>query len=80
MLQGSAGAAGVKAQVLALSATYGDLDGANNHAYATVFAQVYASLTADQTARLSALRKSIMSGTYADGTAFDFSSSTTSYL
>ena len=50
------------------------------NAYATVFAQVYASLTADQTARLSALRKSIMSGTYADGTAFDFSSSTTSYL
>jgi hypothetical protein len=80
LLQGTAAAQSVKTQVLALSATYGDLDGANNHAYASVFAQVYASLSADQKTRLAALRKSIMSGTYADGTPFDFSTNTTSYL
>lgn len=70
----------VKSQVLALSATYGELDGANNHAYATTFAQVYQTLTAAQKAQMAALRKSIMSGTYADGTAFDFSTSAMPYL
>jgi hypothetical protein len=80
LLQGTAAAQSVKSQVLALSAIYGDLDGENNHAYASVFAQVYASLSADQKTRLAALRKSIMSGTYADGTPFDFSTHTTSYL
>ena len=75
-----AAAPSVQSQVLALSGTYGELDGANNHAYATVFAQVYATLSLDQTTRLAALRKSIMSGTYADGTAFDYSAGTTSYL
>ena len=48
--------------------------------YATVFAQVYETLTADQKTRLAALRKSIMSGTYADGTPFDFSVCTTPFL
>jgi len=80
LLQSTAAAQEVKDQVLALSAVYGELDGANNHAYATVFAQVYQSLSADQKTRLATLRKSIMSGTYADGTAFDFSTSATSYL
>lgn len=80
LLQGTVAAQSVKTQVLALSATYGDLDGANNHAYASVFAQVYASLSPDQKMRLAALRKSIMSGTYADGTPFDSSTKTTSYL
>ncbi len=70
----------IKAQVLALSATYGELDGANNHAYATTFAKVYQTLTDAQKTKMAALRKSIMSGTYADGTAFDFSTSTTPYL
>jgi hypothetical protein len=80
LLAGTASADAVKAEVLRLSATYGELDGENNHAYATVFAQVYRTLTADQKTRLDALRKSIMSGTYADGTRFDFSSSTTYFL
>jgi hypothetical protein len=70
----------VKSQVLALSQTYGNLDGENNYYYATVFANVYATLTAGQKADLMALRKSIMSGTYADGTPFDYSVCTTPFL
>jgi hypothetical protein len=75
-----ASAESIKAQVLALSATYGELDGANNHAYATTFAQVHKTLSDDQKTRLAALRKGILSGTYADGTKFDFSVATTPYL
>ncbi len=70
----------VRTQVLALSGTYGDLDGENNYHYATVFAQVYAALTTVQKDKLATLRKSIMSGTYSDGTPFDFSVCTTPYL
>jgi len=70
----------IKARVLALSAIYGDLDGENNHAYATVFAQVYKTLTAAQKTKLMDLRKSIMSGKYADGTAFDFTVCSTPFL
>ena len=70
----------VKTQVLNLSATYGELDGANNYYYATKFAQVYQSLSTDQKTKLTALRKSMMSGTYADGTAFDFTIATTPFL
>ncbi len=62
----------VQAQVLALSAHYGELDGEDNYAYATVFAQVYATLTSDQRARLAELRRSILAGTYSDGAPFDF--------
>jgi hypothetical protein len=80
LLAPATSASAVKARVLELSGIYGDLDGENNHAYATVFAQVYRTLGADQKARLAALRKSIMSGTYSDGTAFDFSVSSTYYL
>jgi phosphatidylethanolamine-binding protein (PEBP) family uncharacterized protein len=70
----------VKAQVLDLSGTYGDLDGENNYNYATVFAQVYKTLTTSQKSKLATLRQDIMSGTYSDGTAFDFSVCTTPYL
>ena len=70
----------VKAQVLALSETYGNLDGENNYNYAKVMAQVYAALTTDQKTKLAALRKSIMSGTYSDGTPFDFTTKSDSYL
>jgi hypothetical protein len=80
LLQSGTDAAAVRTKVLELSALYGELDGANNHAYATVFAQVNRTLTAEQRSRLAALRKSIMSGTYADGTTFDFSSASTPYL
>jgi len=80
LLHASTSADAVKTQVLALSGTYGELDGANNYAYATTFAQVYQTLSADQTTRLAALRKSMMSGKYADGTAFDFSLASTPFL
>lgn len=80
LLTASTDRAAVRTQVLSLSGTYGDLDGANNHAYASVFAQVYKTLSPDQKTQLQSLRKSIMSGTYADGTSFDYSVSTTYYL
>jgi hypothetical protein len=80
LLASTAGSDGVRAQVLALSATYGELDGENNWAYATVFAQLDRTLSADQKARLAALRKSIMSGTYADGKSFDYSLCSTPFL
>jgi hypothetical protein len=70
----------VHAQVLDLSGTYGDLDGEDNYHYATVFSQVYSTLTSSQKTKLMDLRKSIMSGTYAGGTPFDFTVSTTYYL
>ncbi|MFZ4617862.1 MAG: hypothetical protein ACOYM2_16905 [Rectinemataceae bacterium] len=70
----------VKAQVLELSTTYGELDGENNYHYAVAFAQVYQSLTEAQKAKLAELRKSIMAGTYADGSAFDFTMCTTPFL
>ncbi len=70
----------IKAQVLALSETYGALDGENNYAYATVFTQVYHSLSVDQKTKLAALRKSILSGTYVDGAPFDYTVCTTPFL
>lgn len=76
----TAGSASVNAQVLTLSGTYGELDGENNYNYARIFAQLYASMTADQKAKLMALRQSIMSGAYADGTPFDFTLCTTPFL
>ena len=80
LLTSTASSDSVKTQVLALSGTYGDLDGENNYNYATVFAQVYKTLTTAQKAKLADLRKSIMSGTYSDGTPFDFSVCTTPFL
>jgi len=70
----------VKAQVLALSGTYGELDGENNYNYATVMANVYKTLTTAQKDKLMALRASIMAGKYADGTSFDFTYTATPYL
>jgi hypothetical protein len=67
-------------RVLELSETYGDLDGENNYEYATVFARVYRSLSSAQRRELAGLRKSIMSGTYEDGTPFDYSVCTAPYL
>ena len=80
LLDTATSAAAVQTQVLALSATYGELDGANNYAYASTFFQVYNTLSVDQKTKLAALRKSMMSGKYADGTAFDFSLATTPFL
>ena len=70
----------VQSQVLTLSGIYGDLDGENNYNYATVFAQVYNTLTAGQKTNLAALRQSIMSGTYSNGTPFDYTTCTTPFL
>jgi len=70
----------IQARVLALSGRYGDLDGENNYNYATAFAQVYATLSAAQKAQLAGLRQSILTGTYADGTPFDFTTCLTYYL
>jgi len=70
----------IRTQVLALSETYGELDGENNYYYAKVMAGVYQSLTSTQRAKLTDLRKSIMSGTYTDGTPFDFATTSNSYL
>ena len=73
-------AAAVLPKVLALSATYGELDGANSYHYAKAFAQVRSSLTSAQLTRLTALRTRILSGTYADGTTFNFTTATAPYL
>ena len=70
----------VKATVLARSGEYGELDGENNYHYATAFAQLRASLSAAQLTRLAELRHSIMAGTYADGTPFDFTTCDTPFL
>ena len=45
----------VQAQVLALSSVYGDLDGEDNYYYATVLAEVYHSMTADQKNKIMTL-------------------------
>jgi PKD repeat protein len=83
------GMASIKSQVLALSGTYGDLDGENNYNYAKVFAEVYQSLTQAQKDTLRAKYVTIMQGQYLDpvtglptGETFDFSdiSKTSLYL
>jgi hypothetical protein len=76
----AAALAAVKQTVLARSAAYGRLDGENNYHYASAFAALSASLSAAQKAKLMELRRSIMSGTYADGTAFDFTVCATPFL
>jgi len=80
LLTASPDTANIKAQVLALSETYGGLDGEDNYHYATVFAQIYKSMDVQQKSKLADLRKSIMSGTYSDGTPFDFTVCTTPFL
>ena len=72
--------AAVSAQVQASSTIYGELDGENNYNYATTFAALAKSLSAAQLAKLNELRHSILSGTYSDGTPFDFTTCTTPYL
>ena len=73
-------AAAVLPKVLALSASYGELDGENNYHYTKAFAQVRSSLTSAQLSKLMALRTSILSGSYADGTPFNFSTASAPYL
>lgn len=80
LMVSTSSSASVNEQVLALSKTYGDLDGEDNYNYATMFAAVNGTLTAAQQTQLAALRVSALTGTYADGTPFNFTVATTSYL
>lgn len=70
----------IKAKVLELSAYYGELDGENNYYYATIFNQLNNDLSDQKKQELLALRHSILSGNYADGTPFDFTTATVHYL
>jgi len=70
----------VRARVLALSAVYGDLDGQDNCCYINAFAQAYGTMDAAQLAKLATLRASFLTGTYQDGSPFDFTTCTTYYL
>ncbi len=70
----------VRLKVLELSGQYGDLDGENNYYYATTFAVVYQSLTQTQKDKLMTLRRSVLSGTYSDGSTFDFTICRAPYL
>jgi len=80
LMTSTADAAAVEARVLELSGIYGELDGENNWNYAKVIAEVYASMTDEQKAKLMELRASIMSGTYSDGAPFDFTVCDTPFL
>ena len=80
LLRSTADSDAVKARVLALSATYGDLDGENNFHSASIFAQVHGLLSAPQKTSLASRRQSILSGTYSDGTPFDFTVAASPYL
>lgn len=80
LLTSTATATQVQAQVLELSGLYGELDGANNYAYASAFTALNQTLSTEQKTKLTDLRHSIMSGTYADGTPFDYSVSSNYFL
>lgn len=80
LMVSTASSSSVNSQVLALSGTYGDLDGEDNYAYATAFAALNGTLSTAQQAQLAALRQSILSGTYANGAPFNFTVATTPYL
>ena len=74
----------VQSTVTTWSGLYGDLDGENNHAYATTFAELYRNvggtyLTSSQLTGLAALRKSAMTVTE-NGALVDYSSCTKQFL
>lgn len=66
--------------VMRQSRLYGELDGENNFNYIRAFVALSNTLSVSQRAALMALRKEIMSGTYDDGTPFDFSVCPTPFL
>jgi hypothetical protein len=70
----------VNAQVLALSGTYGDLDGEDNYYYATAFAQVYGTLTSGEQSKLWQLWAANLTGTYPNGTPYNYTVCTTPFL
>ena len=74
----------VQSTVATWSGLYGDLDGENNHAYATTFAELYRNvggtyLTSSQLTGLAALRKSAMTVTE-NGAPVDYSSCMKQFL
>lgn len=69
----------VKASVLSLSETYGDLDGINNYNYMCAFKSLYFLLSTTQMTKLLALRDQLLKGTYSNGSAFDFTNCQISY-
>ena len=74
----------VQSTVATWSGLYGDLDGENNHAYATTFAELYRNvggtyLTSSQLTGLAALRKSAMTVTE-NGAPVDYSNCTKQFL
>ncbi len=80
LMMSTSDASTVNAKVLALSGTYGDLDGEANYDYAAAFAALNSTLTAAQQTKLETLRRSLLAGTYASGATFDFTVATTPYL
>lgn len=72
--------AAVRTSVLDWSGVYGELDGRNNFHYVQAFTDLNDSLDSAQRTALAQLRRSIMSGTYSDGTSFDFSVCSTPFL
>ncbi len=80
LMESSTSREDVKSEVLDLSGIYGELDGENNYYYATTFAQLSRDLSASQSGKLAELRKTILSGSYSDGTPFDFTECGTPYL
>lgn len=70
----------INTNVLSLSGTYGDLDGEANYDYTVAFAALNNSLSDTQRAKLTDLRRSILSGTYSNGAPFDFTVATNAYL
>jgi len=74
----------VQSTVATWSGVYGDLDGENNHAYATTFAELYRNvggsyLTSSQLTGLAALRKAAMTVTE-NGALVDYSACTKQFL
>lgn len=80
LLFSMADSAAIRTQVLSLSSTYGELDGENNYHYASVISNVYNTMSSEQKTRIDSVRHKIMSGTYSDGTPFDFYLCNTYYL
>lgn len=67
-------------EVQELSLQYGELDGQNNAQYALTFAQIYQSMDLAQKQGLNTLRQSILTGSYSDGSTFDFTVGLDFYL
>lgn len=60
-------------QLMVLSGTCGEFDSEYHCKDAKVMGQVYATLSTEQQSKLAVLRKSVISGTRADGAKFAFS-------